>query len=125
MLLDTCALLWLPTGSKKLSTEARRKIDSAPVVYVSAISAFEIASKKQKGKLNLPLPAAEWFHGVTDHHGLTVLPLDLEICVRAATLPPIHEDPCDRFIIATAKLHELAVVTLDERFESYGLTVIQ
>jgi PIN domain nuclease of toxin-antitoxin system len=49
----------------------------------------------------------------------------LDVCIAAAQLPPIHDDPCDRFIIAAAKTSDLAVVTADERFEEYGLTVLR
>jgi PIN domain nuclease of toxin-antitoxin system len=48
----------------------------------------------------------------------------LEICIAAAELPPIHNDPCDRFIIATALHNDSPVVTTDERFEKYGVTVL-
>ena len=124
MILDTCALLWLATGAKKLSRAALKRISEAPAVYVSAISGFEIAVKKARGKLNVPGKTGDWFEQVIEHHGLTVFPLDLDLCIRAAELPPIHDDPCDRFIIATAKAHDLPVVTVDERFEDYGVTVI-
>jgi len=124
MILDTCALLWLASSDKKLSRSARKQINEASAVYVSAISGFEIAIKAARGKLNLPSPPQEWFENIVQHHGLTVLPLQLNVCIAAAQLPPIHDDPCDRFIIATAKTGDLAVVTADERFEKYGLTVL-
>ena len=124
MLLDTCALLWLAEGSEHLSPEARERIESAPVIYVSAISAFEIGLKCKSGKLRLPLPAAEWFQSVAEHHSLAVLPLDWNICIAATDLPPIHKDPCDRFIIATAKAHRLPVVTADPVFHSYGIEAV-
>lgn len=124
MILDTCALLWLAGGSKKLSRSTLKAINEAPAVYVSAISGFEISLKAAAGKLELPHPVGEWFKLVAEHHGLTVLPLDLEICIGAAKLPPIHDDPFDRFIIATAKLNDLSVVTADAQFEKYGLTAI-
>lgn len=124
MILDTCALLWLASGSKKLSRSTLKEINEAPAVYVSAISGFEIAIKAAKGKLKLPNPPQEWFEKVVEHHDIAVLPLDLNDCITAAGLPPIHDDPCDRFIIATAKLHDLPVVTADERFEAYGLMVL-
>ena len=124
MILDTCAILWLASGDKKLSRSARKEINDAPAVCVSAISGFEIAIKVAKGKLKLPTPPQEWFEGIVEHHGLAVLPLDLNVCIAAAQLPPLHDDPCDRFIIAAAKLSGLAVVTADERFEQYGLTVL-
>ena len=124
MILDTCALLWLAGGSKKLSRAALKEINAASAVYVSAISGFEISLKVGAGKLELSHPVEEWFKRVVEHHGLTVLPLDLEVCIAAAKLPPIHDDPFDRFIIATAKLNDLSVVTADERFEEYGLTAL-
>jgi PIN domain nuclease of toxin-antitoxin system len=123
MILDTCALLWLAAGSKKLSRSTLKELNEAPAIYVSAISGFEIAVKAAKGKLKLPYPPREWFEKVVEHHGLTVLPLEWTVCIEAVHLPPIHDDPCDRFIIATAKQNNLSVVTADERFEKYGLTV--
>jgi PIN domain nuclease of toxin-antitoxin system len=124
MILDTCALLWLASGEKKISRATLKQINEASAVYVSAISGFEIAIKASRGKLKLPHAPQEWLEKVIEHHGLTVLPLELNICVAAAELPPIHNDPCDRFIIATAKLNDLAVVTSDENFGKYGLTVL-
>ena len=125
MILDTCALLWLAQGSKKLNRSTLKGIGHAPFLSVSAISGFEIAVKFQRGKLKLPLPPKQWFAEVIQHHGIGVLPLDEEICVRAAELPPIHEDPCDRFIIATALIHALEVVTGDDRFSEYGVEVLR
>ena len=61
---------------------------------------------------------------MVEHHGLAVLPLELNVAIAAAGLPPIHNDPCDRFIIAAAKLHDLTVVTTDGHFEKYGVTVM-
>jgi len=124
MILDTCALLWLAQGGGKLSKAATRRIDAAPVVYVSAISGFEVGIKYRAGKLDLPALPSDWFKAVIDHHGLTVFPLDLEICIRATELTEIHRDPCDRFIIATAHLHELPVVTTDPVFREYDIEVI-
>ena len=124
MILDTCALLWLASGDKKLSRAALKEINAAAAVYVSAISGFEIAIKAAKGKLRLPHPPQEWFEKVVEHHGLAVLPLELKVCIAAAELPPLHNDPCDRFIIAAAKLHDLTVLTTDEQFEQYGVPVV-
>ena len=124
MILDTCALLWLASGHKKLSRSALKEIKEAPAVYVSSISGFEISIKAARGKLKLPCPPQQWIGKVVEHHGLAVLPLELEECIAAAELPPLHTDPCDRFIIAAAKLHGLTVVTADEQFEQYGVRVI-
>jgi PIN domain nuclease of toxin-antitoxin system len=124
MLLDTCAVLWLAHDQSKLSTDTLRKIESSPVIYLSAISGFEIGLKYRAGKLTLPMPPADWLKGVVEHHNLSILDLDLEICVKATELPPIHRDPCDRFIIATALAKGIPVVTGDKRFAEYGIKVL-
>lgn len=124
MLLDMCALLWLVNAGDQLTQAILERIDVAPAVFISAISGFEIGLKYRKGKLEMPLPPEEWLKIAVNHHQLSVIALDLETCVHAAGLPPIHNDPCDRFIIATAKLHHLPVVTADSRFREYGVQVI-
>ena len=124
MLLDTCALLWLGQGGGRLSQDALMRIDNAPVVYVSAISGFEIGIKVAKGKLSLPSRPAEWLATVVEHHDLRELPVDLAAAVRATELPAIHADPVDRILIATAEARNLPVVTRDARFARYGVDVI-
>ena len=124
MILDTCALLWLASGGGKLSRGTLKRIQESPAVYVSAISGFEIALKSANGKLKLPIPIENWFNDVIEQHSLTLLPLDLELCIAAAHLPGIHKDPADRFILAAAQLNKVPVVTTDEQFEKYGVTVL-
>jgi PIN domain nuclease of toxin-antitoxin system len=124
MILDTCALLWLASGNRRLSRTALKEINDSPALWVSAISGFEIALKEARGKLDLPEPPTEWFAGIVDHHGISLAPLELDVCIKAARLPGIHDDPCDRFIIAAALLNNWPVVTEDERFEEYGVKVI-
>jgi len=124
MLLDTCALLWLAQGGGNLSAEIYEQIGKEPIVYVSAISGFEIGIKHRKGKLILPVSPKDWFQAVIQHHDLNVLPLDLSICTHSTELPLIHADPCDRFIIATAEIHKLRIVTGDTLFKQYGVSVL-
>jgi len=124
VLLDTCALLWLPQAADHFTSSTVARIDEAPAVYVSAITGFEIGIKHRAGKLSLPMPPREWFEGMVAHHGLSVIPLDLDVCIKATELPPVHGDPCDRFIIATALLRRLPIVTVDPRFREYGADVL-
>jgi len=124
ILLDTCALLWLAQDQKKMSRLTLQKINDAPVVSVSAITGFEIGLKYRAGKLPLPAPPWEWFEGIISHHDISVLDLGIGICIKASELPPIHKDPCDRFIIATALLNSIPIVTADERFADYGVKVL-
>ena len=124
MILDTCAMLWLAESGGRLSQRTLKAIGEAPEVRVVAISGFEIARKVFAGKLRLSKSVDAWFVEVVAHCGLTLIPLDLQICLKAAALPSLHDDPADRFIIAAAKIHDCLVVTSDERFPQYGIHTI-
>jgi len=124
VILDTCGLIWLAMGSKDLSVETRRAINAADVVQVSAISAVEIGSKYSSGELDLPCDPEKWYLDVLAHHQVNEIPVDGRVAMASTKLPRIHKDPCDRIIIATAKLLGLRVVTADERFRSYGVEIL-
>ena len=121
LLLDTCGLLWLAAGHRRLSAPARRRIDSATLVGVSAITAWEVGLKAARGELKLPMEAEEWFEGAIAHHRLQVFEITPRIAFEANRLPWHHRDPADRFSLATARLHHMAVVTADDNFAIYGV----
>ena len=125
MILDTCALLWIAGSEhKKFSNETLNLINNTPILSIVAITGFEIGIKYQSGKLILPTQPKEWMDTVLEFHGIDVMSLDLDICIKATGLPPIHKDPCDRLIIAAALTHNLPVVTGDKRFSDYGVQVV-
>ena len=121
LLLDTCAVLWLASGSRSLSKSARSAISDAQMVCVSPVTAWEIAVKASKGKIVLPCPAREWFDAVVRRYDIEVLKMSSDEMLRAAELPWIHKDPADRFIIATALANDFTVVTADGNFPKYGV----
>ena len=124
MLLDTCALLWLAHKQENISENILIKINEAPILYVSAISAFEISLKCKSGMLLLPAQPYDWFKTIIEHHNISVIDLNYEICIKSTELPQIHTDPCDRFIIASAMIYEVPVITKDKNFEKYGIKVL-
>ena len=120
ILLDTCTLLWLSSDQKKLSSKAKKEIEkNARSLFVSAITAFEIAIKCRNGKLELPLPSLDWFTEVVDFHGIREIPVTSSIAVSSVQLPPLHNDPCDRIIIATSQLNAMKIVTCDKLISQY------
>lgn len=125
LFLDTCALLWLAGGHARLSRELLEVIDLADRVYLSPISAWEISLKVARGQLALPLEVEGWFGRVTEHHGLTLSPLDVPVMIAANGLPWHHRDPADRFIIASAQREKATIVTADSHFEAYGVRLLQ
>ena len=124
ILLDTCGLLWLVAGSNELSAKTLAQIDSEPIVSVSSISALELGLKVRSGKLGLPMPVVDWWERSVAHHRLNVIAPDARVLIRSAELPPVHRDPADRVIIATALAHRARVVTSDGRFREYGVETI-
>ncbi len=116
ILLDTQALLWLRLGSSRLGPGARHQIERAwqdDQVGVSAISFWEVAMLKEKGRLRLHGDVAQWRRELLEQ-GVIEIPVDGEIAIRAGSLPDVHGDPADRIIIATA-LEGHQLVTADQR----------
>ena len=122
ILLDTCALLWLVHDPAKLSLAASRAILShGDSLHVSSVSAWEIAIKASSGKLTLPkgLTPEAWFSQALTSYSIREIRPDAAIFCRAVALPPIHRDPCDRLIIATATTHRMSIITADSVMPLY------
>ena len=125
IILDTCALLWLVADQKKLSTKARKTIDhNAGALFVSSISSFEIAIKCRNHKISLPLPVTRWFTEAMDFHGIREIAVSSAVAMCSVELPLLHHDPCDRIIIATAQLNDMAILTCDELIAQYKVSVV-
>jgi PIN domain nuclease of toxin-antitoxin system len=119
-LLDTCTLLWLAADQKKLSLNAKKVIkNNSQELFVSAISAFELAIKSRSGKLKLPLSPLDWFSEALDFHGIRETPITSSIAIFSVQLPLLHSDPCDRLIIATAHLNSMKIITGDALITRY------
>lgn len=114
LILDTCVLLWMVADPKRLSDAARKLIkENQDRLCVSAISAFEIAIKHKKKKLELPTDPWSWFEQAAAFYNLKELPISARIAALAPTVDVPHADPCDRIIIASAMTHELQIVSPD------------
>jgi PIN domain nuclease of toxin-antitoxin system len=124
LILDTCALIWLAAGGGELSKKALDSIENAKTVFAASISAFEISLKHKKGGITLPCEPERWFFDVLEKHNIEEIAMDSKIAIASTKLPDIHKDPCDRFIIATAILNNLTVVTADALFDRYGVSVL-
>ena len=121
LLLDTCTLLWLSSDQSQLSQAAKDSIKShSDSLFVSAITAFEIAVKCKRGKLELPIPAQDWYEFALEFHGIRELPINGKVGLASVHLPDHHNDPCDRMIIATASLHQMKILTCDKHISQYN-----
>ena len=120
LLLDTHALLWWQADSELLSTRARRLIDAAPRLYVSAISLWEVATMVGQGTVALDRPTQMWVHDLLADGIVSSAELTPTIAVAAAQLDEFNGDAADRIIYATAAHHQLALVTKDPILTEYA-----
>jgi PIN domain nuclease of toxin-antitoxin system len=119
-LLDTCALLWLADEPRHLSPAVRQLLSNGTTaVHVSAVSALELGIKVARAKLQLPMPVSQWFPALCKRNDLHPLPVDIGIAAASTELPPLHRDPFDRLLIATAIQRGLALVTPDNSISQY------
>ena len=105
--LDTCAYFWLVDDQTKLSAPALAAMgDAGNSLHLSAITVTEIHRLIRKGKISIHAPDGleDWFHKGLTQHRVICEPITLAIAHAAETLPAIHNDPADRFILATAKV---------------------
>jgi len=75
--------------------------------------------KSGKGKLNVGDPA-RWWHDTLEQLAATPLPLRPNHVTAISDLPPIHQDPFDRALIAQAQVEDLLLITTDESVEQYA-----
>jgi len=120
LLLDTHALLWWQAGSDRLSPRARRLIDTAPRLFLSAISLFELAQLVDRGRVALDRPTQIWVHDLLADGIVTIAELTPAIAVAAAQLDEFTGDHADRIIYATAVHNQLTLVTKDDHLADYA-----
>jgi PIN domain nuclease of toxin-antitoxin system len=121
LLLDTQVLLWWVTGEPRIGAaahEAIRNRDNA--VFVSAITGFEIETKKKIGKLDAP----DVLSDLLSAKGFEELPVTLVHGLEAGRLPLHHKDPFDRILVAQARCEDLTLVTADGMLSKYEVNTL-
>ena len=122
IVLDTHAWLWWLSDPKQLSRRGRAVVREAmegSAIYISAISAWEVAMLVKKGRLRLSMDAPDWIAQSHALPGVHFVPVDNAIAVRAVHLDVAHRDPADRIIAATAIGLGARLVTKDEKLTQY------
>lgn len=120
LLLDTCTFLWLAADDPHLSRKARAGCrDPGNEVYLSALSAWEIAIKHRLGRLPLPEPPPQYVASRRAWLQLEPLVFDEDCAVHDALLPPLHRDPFDRGLVSQAILNGMTIVTPDPLITRY------
>lgn len=90
-------------------------------VFVSAVSAMEVSTKFRLGKLSDAAELALNFQQIVLQNGFAELPLSIDHAARAGSLRLDHRDPFDRMLIAQAELEQMALISNESLFDSYGI----
>lgn len=124
LLLDTHVWIWLMEGSIELGIQQQKIINKAAQqnrVGIAAISAWEMAMLVKKDRIKLEKPLLAWIQESLALPGMELEPLTPEIAIESSQLPEdFHGDPADRLIVATARWHQLTLLTRDKKIIDYA-----
>ena len=125
VLLDTHSLLWWAHEPEKLSEAALDAIgDGRNEVFVSAVSAMEIATKSRSGRLEYPSSLADHFLSRVAELGFAPLSVTCEHAAHAGNLGGRHKDPWDRLLAAQAQVETMPLVSTDGRMSDWNVQII-
>jgi len=124
IVLDTHAWVWFVNDPRQLSAPAREATEmalAARSVYISSISTWEVAMLAASGRLKLTIDVRDWIAKCEALPFFNFVPVDNAIFIRSIFLPgPLHADPADRIIIATALTRQIPIVTKDRKIRNYA-----
>jgi len=123
IVLDTHSWIWWVSSPAFLSETAKQIIDEAVTemnVFISSISAWEVAVLASRGRLKLTMSAGDWIAASEALPFFEFVPVNNSIAIKSVELPGhLHNDPADRIIIATAISLGAVLVTKDEKIRNY------
>jgi PIN domain nuclease of toxin-antitoxin system len=115
ILLDTNAVLWFAFAPDELGRRAKDLVLDArdrQALFLSVVTLWELAVLVRRGRFQLDVDLARWARDIEDA-GSVFLPVDAPVVLEACRLPDFRADPADRFLVATARLNGLTLVTGD------------
>ena len=123
IVLDTHTWIWFISKPEVLSKRAKKAVSAAvkeKSVLISSISAWEVALLVIKKRLTLSLDVTDWIAKSEGLPFIQFIEISNSIAVKSVNLPqPLHSDPADRIIIATALTVGVPLVTKDKKLIDY------
>lgn len=124
LLLDTHIWFRYQVNPKLIRSSTVEAIDRAASqneVFVSMISVWELAMLERDGRLELLGGAESWSRKALSKPGISLLSLSPEIAIASVYLPePMHKDPSDRMLVASARVEQMTLVTSDKKIHSFA-----
>ena len=117
LLLDTHILLWSLNGSDRLLPEMKNALEEpSNTLWLSPIIIWEMLMLHEKDRIRIdhsdPL---KWIRKVLNSIPFKEAPLNHEVAVQSRQVKLPHQDPADRFLVATALVYDLIFMTVDQK----------
>lgn len=122
IVLDTHIWIWWVHGDQQLSDEYLKllQVHEEQVLGISAMSCWEVAKLVEYKRLELPCSVNDWIVQALNYPNIKLLNLTPEIAIESTQLPqPFHRDPADQIIVATARIFNCPLITVDEKIRQY------
>jgi PIN domain nuclease of toxin-antitoxin system len=122
ILLDTHTWIWSHSATKLLSDNVKKLIKKTLIDQraIASISIWEFAMMVVKGRIRVKIDPKLWLDNAIRNSGLKVIELSPEIALESCNLPGnFHKDPADQIIVATARIHNLTLLTKDRKILNY------
>jgi PIN domain nuclease of toxin-antitoxin system len=115
LLLDTHVWLWSLAAPDRLASKVRKRLEEkTSEVWLSPISVWELLVLAERGRVRLDADPRAWVAEALERAPLEEAVLNHEVALRSREVSLPHQDPADRFLVATALTYELTLVTADE-----------
>ena len=121
LLLDTCAFIWAISDPDKIPSGVQKiLIDPSSVIWFSPITCAEIACLVERKRITLRMHWKTWFDMYTKQNEWSAADINVPIIQDAFSLPgTFHADPADRIMAATARIHDMTLITADPKLIEY------
>ena len=121
IVLDTHIWIWWVNDSPRLTEQHKQWIKDyqSQGLGISVISCWEVAKLVEKNRLVLSIPVEEWLQTALAYPGVQLLDLTVPIVVQSTQLTGFHNDPADQIIVATAKVYDCLLLTVDNKILNY------
>ncbi len=123
VLIDTHVFIWWTSEPTQLSSLVHNFLtnpETEPVL--SIVNVWEMQIKVSLGKLSLKTALSELVNDEMSRNRINLLPIELSHIYALHDLPLHHRDPFDRLLITQSKLEELVIVSIDQKFDAYGVS---
>ena len=121
IVLDTHIWVWWVDGNQRLTKANEQWIQQhqSQGLGVSIISCWEVAKLVENNKLVLSCSVSEWLNDALAYPEVQLLDLTLPIVVESTQLVGFHRDPADQIIVATARIYNCPLLTVDDKIINY------